>query len=522
MDKIMQFLPVNIEKMEKSKDVGGLVKTLVTHRDTTTRSKAAYALAKMKSEDALEYLVNVLENIGDPPTLREACAFSIGQYKTQEAEKLLIKAIKESSDDLRASIMQALADFNTESSTKAIVEGLNDPSHKVRNSAGASLGLTESNVVKNLYESLFGENDAVRVKAAQALGTTKNKRCIEVLSTLLNDPSEPFRKRTILTLGYFEAESIVEPLFARLAIEKGDLLTAVFSALSRVKSEKVIDLLIEGLNNKTNVGIKTACVTALCERRTARGIEALIPVLLDKKESVDLRGTIARAIGKIKGQQCLEALMATIDDESDFVRTKVEEALAEMEHPELPGKLSALCRESKESLRKSAVKIITRTKNPLTIDALALLIQDPSEDIRGSVVMALAEFNSPRVIDPLLEVLGNRSETPSIRGAAARSLGRLKEERAIPLLVEALHDESEYVRTSAASALAIFKKNEVVEALIGALGDPSEMVRLMAIESLARLRDPRAIEALKALEDDPSEKVKETIRTSLKGFGAGK
>ncbi|GEM_PF-2168069 len=519
MEKLMQFLPVNIEKLEKNKDMPGLVKTLKTHKDVNTRIKAAYALARIRDEASFEHLFTIFQSPGEPINLRSATALCIGEFKGDKAEDILIKGMKEEWEEIRANTLQALADFKTVKSIKAIVKALNDDSERVKNSAAASLGIGDPSSGKNLHEALNNAQDAVRAKAVKELAATRNKKVIEVLSIMIDDPDDTLRKRVIQALGAFESDQVIEPLLSRVDKEKGDTLSVLFTSIARIKNDKVIDILLEGLS-QPRPEVKMACVQALCDKRSERSIDGLIPLILNPREPVELRSIVAKALGRIRGQKSLDVLFKVIDDDSDMYRTRIEEALIEMEHPELVLRLSALITSPKENLRRSAVKIMSRIKNnDAAIDPLLTLLSDPSDEIRGLVVMAMGELKSPKVIEALIHTLSNKAESPSVRGRAAQSLGRIKDDRAIPVLVESLKDESDYLRSNAVMALGGFKKSEALEALGQALSDSSESVKIYAADALAGTKDLKALDMLKKAEKDPSDRVRDAVSRALKSLG---
>jgi protein-S-isoprenylcysteine O-methyltransferase Ste14 len=144
----------------------------------------------------------------------------------------------------------------------------------------------------------------------------------------------------------------------------------------------------------------------------------------------------------------------------------------------------------------------------------------------------LTAFGEPAV-DHLLPML--RHDTARVRSVAARALGDLRAERALPVLVAALHDADENVRGSAVEALAAIGSNDAVAPLlevardeeaswvrIGAiravdamgaeeshatamelLGDPESRVRHAGVEILGVLGSERSLDAaVRALSDE--------------------
>jgi HEAT repeat protein/beta-lactamase regulating signal transducer with metallopeptidase domain len=80
-------------------------------------------------------------------------------------------------------------------------------------------------------------------------------------------------------------------------------------------------------------------------------------------------------------------------------------------------------------------------------------------------------------------------ENAEVRTAAARSLGRIKDSRAIPGLIGALKDRDSKVRAAAAEALAEFEDARAVAPLAELLNDQSSEVKKTALDALSHFED---------------------------------
>ncbi|MGB6298420.1 MAG: HEAT repeat domain-containing protein, partial [Rivularia sp. (in: cyanobacteria)] len=81
----------------------------------------------------------------------------------------------------------------------------------------------------------------------------------------------------------------------------------------------------------------------------------------------------------------------------------------------------------------------------------------------------------------------------------AISLGKLKDERTVQPLINALKDTDEDVRRAAARSLV---QQKSVEPLIQALNSNDQNVRFAASWALVDIKDPRGFEALSRLIED--------------------
>src|SRR3989442_10872510 len=83
-----------------------------------------------------------------------------------------------------------------------------------------------------------------------------------------------------------------------------------------------------------------------------------------------------------------------------------------------------------------------------------------------------------------------RSNDVTLRSDAAHQLGKLADERAVPVLVEALADSDEYVRKSAVTALRRIGGPAAVGGVRPALAGRAEQGVLQAGKGLRDMRDP--------------------------------
>jgi len=118
----------------------------------------------------------------------------------------------------------------------------------------------------------------------------------------------------------------------------------------------------------------------------------------------------------------------------------------------------------------------------------------------------------------LIEALTHRD--PAVQYEAAEALGVLREPSAVtPLMAALTGDRYSGVRWKAAEALALIG-SPAVEPLIGALGNPDEDVRWKAAIALGEIGDPRAIPPLIALLEDHDRFVQSRAAYALGQFGS--
>lgn len=83
-----------------------------------------------------------------------------------------------------------------------------------------------------------------------------------------------------------------------------------------------------------------------------------------------------------------------------------------------------------------------------------------------------------------------------VRAQAADTMGDQGDKKAVPALLEALNDESQFVRLAAVRSLGRLGDPKAIPGLMTTLSDPAFTVRLNALWSLGEIGDPSTIPAI--------------------------
>jgi HEAT repeat protein len=183
---------------------------------------------------------------------------------------------------------------------------------------------------------------------------------------------------------------------------------------------------------------------------------------------------------------------------------------------------------------------------------IALLEKSKSWKKRAFAAEKLGLIGSPTALPALLATIRDvKNEDEDVRGAALRALGRIRDERAIPFLIEALGypdtwlpprigeilvsigepsiahldrelrgNHSEHVRMWAAEVLGWLNAAAAAPALIDALSDISPEVRAKAAGALGKIKEDRAVyRLLELLVSDPAPFVRVKASQSLGAIG---
>jgi HEAT repeat protein len=190
-------------------------------------------------------------------------------------------------------------------------------------------------------------------------------------------------------------------------------------------------------------------------------------------------------------------------DPSPIIRTHAARVLEFASGPNVSDALlSALRPERELATRKAIIYALARHPAPQVTVALLPLLKHKEKEIRATTAYALAELADTAAATALLEFLQKRSkdEDAFARSQAARGLGRVGYQAAIPTLLEALQrDKAQLVRREAAYALgwlASAQAADIVAALRQATNDDDPYLREVANAALAQINSRSGIPQL--------------------------
>ena len=154
-------------------------------------------------------------------------------------------------------------------------------------------------------------------------------------------------------------------------------------------------------------------------------------------------------------EKTIEQLIEDLKNDDDFV---VEEAkgLLEMRKEESLDYLIDALKDENKNVRLNAAKILAFIGDSKAIHPLIEALEDNNKLVRREVSTAISRMGA-EAVDPLIKILNNSDWR--VKGAAAWSLGNMKDKKALPYLKELLDDENGFVRTGAQNAINILEKS---------------------------------------------------------------
>ena len=157
--------------------------------------------------------------------------------------------------------------------------------------------------------------------------------------------------------------------------------------------------------------------------------------------------------------------------------------------------------------RGAAMTLIKNLGNTPTVSNLLIsATQHPDADIRKGAVRHLGDLSDPKLIPTFESILKNKNESPYVLYNVIVALERLREEPIVPALKLATQTNAGQVRMHAAKLIGQLKAEEALPSLIHLLADLDANVRTASINALTEIGNP-SIESLIEVLDSGAQNV---------------
>jgi HEAT repeat protein len=352
-----------------------------------------------------------------------------------------------------------------------------------------------ADAVAEQIAALKDEDWAIREEAAVMLGTLRDPRAVGPLVSVLRDGDRAVRDAAIgalLAIG----EPAVTTLGACLSDPVLTVQELASSVLARIADARVLTPLITALASPDWI-VRMHAAKALGRIQDPEAVGPLVPLLQDKVKAV--REETSTALAAI-GEAAVPLLLDALTHGEWLVRLHAVEALGKTRSLEaVDPLLSVLFNDRDRAVREDAVRALGQIGDARAVEFLVTAMKEPG--LRPLAVEALGRIGDRRAVPVLMNVLEG-VDRPEVSqpidgcgdhwgedmitfGAAARALGVIRDESAIPSLIKALHYT--VTRADAADALTRFG-DRVIAPLLGLLAHESDdNIRYHVKETLAKV-----------------------------------
>lgn len=290
------------------------------------------------------------------------------------------------------------------------------------------------------------ENQWERQRAAEKLGALKDKKAIPHLIEALNDSSEYVRSRAAKSLGELDAKEAVLTLKGSFLHDK--------EGFVRREAGTALGLIADSSND-----------------------QELLKEILVLRQDKEITSSIIGALGQNKRKNCLPLLFECLQSDNPNIRRSALGAIGTIGDEEILPKLLSLLQSEDKDMQIESIRLFGRYKYKEAVEPLIKMFDKSDERTKSVIVISLKQIADPR---------------------------------AIPLLKEAVRDESQIIQSEARGALdALGQRSTVIEELKAALEDKDFNKRKEALQRLIDLKgEPEAFLILNRLLDDKDVRIR--------------
>lgn len=391
-------------------------------------------------------------------------------------------------------------------SNKKSIDKKNKKINKLLDEAKNCNEKKRASIVIKLLKYLGDESGRVRFRAVDALGIIGDKRAIGPIRLLLMDKDTAVLQSVPFALARLNGRSAIQDI-RNLLNNKHDLFGGVrksaISALGYLwtsSDNEILDLLLDSLADDDEY-VRYEAAKVLEETGHPEWIKVINPPSLNEKSYFDILAELAyRGI-----KQAFSILVNKLKNDSynNYDKKRAAKTLSKLTNPEVVEPLLYALNKNYETLYVS--RALMDIGNDEAIEGLIKALDHKNEDVRHHSATACGYLEDSRTTDALIDAL--HDDSWYVREAVVRALGCKHEVRAVKPLVDALLREIELVKKDwdlqlyqvadeIIKALGKYRKPEAADLLYSSLKNKAPAAKAMLALSLGYMGDTRAVEPL--------------------------
>ena len=442
--------------------------------DPAVRRKAMQQLCESPTPRALEALTSALQD--EDEEVRHLAVQALAKLEDDRRIEPLLLALKDRAPEVLKAAISGLRKQNDERVTAALVPLIFNVDAGVRGHAAQvldSMGWKPANRDEEIW------HDVARNQLPRAAGY--GIAALPALETVLNGGPYTLRVAAIEAIGAIDDKRILRPLFAAL--------------------------------KSTDPAVCGAAVEVLCNIGDPQCIEPILEVL--NHPGAHPRATAADALGRLNATAAAARIRLTLRDTSWHVRKAAVEALGRLKDKDSVPEMTKLLQDSDPDVRETAALALGNIGDRHAIGPLVKALKDPHSGVRRIATAALARIDenwssSVEVLEAVQELkAGLEDKDPEVRHLAGKLLASLGHEATAVAAAASSEDHL--------SVTSLEKRRKLAVSLfLATLCDEDPDLRQAAAESLGRMGDHRALAGLQKALGDADEGVRLAVEEAVK------
>ncbi|MHB0938489.1 MAG: HEAT repeat domain-containing protein [Armatimonadota bacterium] len=393
--------------------------------------------------------------------VRDAASFTLRNLPGPQAASFIAPQIKSPNPEGRLAAVGALEERADPTAVDALAVALSDTDHEVRKLASQQLEtLLTPEALPVALRAAESQDADTRAWAVRCLGAA-GAPALEPLREYAEDLDPHVRAAAAHALAFLRDTRSVPLLVSLLEDEELDVRIEALGSLGVLKDKEGAKALLPFLESGHLHEVYTAA-WSLSQIKDPRGIKPLAICM----EDLSYRYSAMKALGQYPDREAIAEL-------DNLLNTRRLKRIEKLELLELMGK----------HRDEYSLQVIVNYLNKY-----------PSDE---DAILGLGMRGETSVATPLLGYLHQRlyRHNPKLLSVTITAMGKLKERRAVPLLLQSLQDVNIMVAVASAKALGEIDDPKSADALLAALargtlgrGYPDTELRQAAAEALGRMK----------------------------------
>ncbi len=308
--KVKQNAALALMRIGDHRATSGFREFLKQEKDPLARSRAIRALSYIADKQALDPLLEILNNGESGETLLVLQSLKIIGDK-RAVEPLITFLGNTNHSSIRSLIVSVLAKLDDDRAVEPIITILKHD-EEARWRAIKALGeLNDKRAVEPLIAALDDRRPDIRENAILVLGKFEDLRAVEpIIAILKNDENQDVRRKAIEALETMGDTRAIVPL-STIAVSESELTTKSINALESI-GEAAVDSLIDLLESEDQK-ITEKAIFALESIGDKRAGDAIVSFLRTNEEP-ELRNTALFALKTLANRNVASSLLEFIKD----------------------------------------------------------------------------------------------------------------------------------------------------------------------------------------------------------------
>ncbi len=464
--------------------------------------------------------------------VRHEVALALGESRDEAAIKPLVALLKDEDSGVRDAAVNSLISIGGPGVAQEVLPFLYEEDVALRNMAVEVLEGLKGDACDALAGLLDGENVDVLQFAVDILKKVGDKSIASKLEPLLSHENPNIRAGVAITLGSLKAYSATQKLVDMLGDEDEWVRFSILEALGSLGSPDIIDRLLDMVgeedvlklaaidaiamlalpedgkkvirlirDKKISSVLSAETLVELAERFKDTMDDSQKKVLLDifsgrlKKGGRDEHISVLDGIGLLKDSRAVKPLLQfskTIRKDDIELKNALKDALVNT------GDGSVVADTIKMEMKGLSLLIeaLGEIGDPATVKEMQELLGGIDRETKKILLTSLEKIGDASSFDSLVKTL--KDDDGHVRELAAKALGRISDERVVPILFDALLREPyRNVRDVMSDVLSTFDESE--QLFIDLLENEDDEIRVIAVKALGRLCGDRCLKCLSGL-----------------------